>query len=71
MRKKDYQLIASLLSQYGYVKKHREDWVALCQLFASGLEATSPKFNRRKFLTACGIEHDYEAARQAFKDSED
>lgn len=56
MRKKDYELIGSAF-RYGETIPTGENqlyWVA--DFLASKLERAYPKFDRQKFLTACGIE---------------
>lgn len=55
MTKKDYELIARVLSY-----ADQENWTDHIELiaeeFADELENDNPKFNRDMFLTACGIE---------------
>ena len=57
MTKKDYELIASALNNT-YLG-HKE-WVRTLEQIAGTLADTlaehNPKFNRNKFLTACGIQ---------------
>jgi hypothetical protein len=51
MRKKDYELIAEVIAHYraGTINSLEE---ALAEVFA----ADNPKFDKQKFLAACGIE---------------
>lgn len=57
MTKKDYELIASVI--YSLYLGHT-DWTRSCEQvtsrFADKLAENNPKFNRSKFLQACGIE---------------
>lgn len=57
MSKKDYELIASVI--YSLYLGH-EDWrrsgEQVASRFADMLSEKNPKFNRSKFLQACGIE---------------
>lgn len=58
MTKKDYELIASVLRQAKYVNKTSADtkvWERICLLHASALGTTNPRFDRDKFLKACGV----------------
>lgn len=72
MTKKDYELIASVLSQARFVNKTASDtrvWERICLLYASALATTNPRFDRDKFLQACGIETAFE--QQEREDSEE
>lgn len=57
MTKKDYELIASVI--YSLYLGH-ENWnrnaEQVASRFADMLSEKNPKFNRSKFLQACGIE---------------
>lgn len=54
MTKKDYELIADWAA---YCKDMPLDLVAL-EILATKLEGDNPKFDRDKFLTACGVTND-------------
>jgi hypothetical protein len=60
MTRKDFELIADVLRdcREAYLDSgadpHSIDTVAEC--FAIRLPATNPRFNRERFLTACGLE---------------
>ena len=71
MTKKDYELIAQSLwiarpdwdnTPYEYVMNdiyktgRLNAWDNTCKTLAQGLEQNNPKFNRSKFLRACGLE---------------
>ena len=59
MSKKDYELIARVLSAdtptlgHWQAQQYRRETAAR---FAAELAATNPRFNRARFLTACGVE---------------
>ena len=62
MTKKDYELIADILQDcekdfapsmvYGQIKVSKRN---IAYQFARKLSLNNPRFNREKFLTACGI----------------
>lgn len=57
MTKKDYELIASTLDRI--VTRTGEEtglYITICEWLADSFEAANPKFNRSKFLQACGLE---------------
>jgi len=56
MSKKDYVLIAETLSEYQFTDP--QDKINLSNRFASALSATSPSFNRQRFLDAA-IHNEY------------
>lgn len=55
MTRKDYVLIASILkdSEGNIIDDMARD--ALADMFADALEDENPRFDREKFLRACGI----------------
>lgn len=69
MTKKDYELIANVLKdvKHGEIDMHERDdsveshqgmeyiWGETCKAFALYLEEANPRFDRNKFLQACGI----------------
>lgn len=59
MRKKDYELIASQIkwtsTAYGYGDSERNAVRQVAHELANVFEQEYPKFDRQKFLTACGI----------------
>lgn len=62
MTKKDYELIAGTLKpmQFTILDGNRwdgepSDYENVCNDFANALQKHNPKFDRKKFLTACGI----------------
>ena len=61
MTKKDYELIAGILSNSIYTaNKFKEEqgkgWIEHIALeFADSLTTTNPRFNRELFLKACGV----------------
>lgn len=63
MTKKDYELIAGIISNSIYTAtKFKEEqgrgWVEHIALeFAESLATTNPRFNRDLFLKACGVEN--------------
>jgi hypothetical protein len=54
MTKKDFELIAKAVKEItaDSYKQTRED---KANLFADALALTNPRFDRAKFLTACGV----------------
>lgn len=71
MTKKDYELIAGALSiakpaEHNYPSEitdidtyragRRHQWVNTCKTMADVLETTNTRFDRSKFITACGVE---------------
>ena len=55
MTKKDYELIASVLKENSW-RTTRKTYESLCWRFMAAFAEHNPKFNRSKFLEACGIE---------------
>lgn len=57
MTKKDYKLIAGTLYDVKYSDNvNNKDRKAIATLLAIRFELNNPKFNRSKFLKACGLE---------------
>lgn len=58
MTKKDYELIAGVIRShnYGGVWEYIRDIDIVAESFATTLALHNPKFDRNKFLQACGIE---------------
>lgn len=62
MTKKDYELIAQILkgaqnyeATFNDNEKGAKAIEGITQTFATMLATTNPRFNRAKFLTACGV----------------
>jgi hypothetical protein len=59
MTKKDYELIASTfvqqLSNYQDLTPEASAIRGVARGMATQLESTNPRFNRKLFLTACGV----------------
>lgn len=59
MTRKDYQLIAGVLqqnrAQFGQYDERAITLDAVAHQFATALEDTNPRFDRARFLTACGV----------------
>lgn len=55
MTKKDYELIAGVIRSIG-VNGIESDRVDMAQAFARALEDTNPRFDRDRFLAACGVD---------------
>ena len=56
MRKKDYELIANTLRYTRPVGDVLVDhWQYTCLSFADELQSDNPRFDRNKFLKACGV----------------
>lgn len=53
MTKKDYELIAEAINGTSYSDDGLD---GLAYLLAAKFESDNPRFNRNKFLQACGIE---------------
>lgn len=57
MTKKDYELIAMVISALpSFVEITEVGHERIALRFAGALESKNPKFNKSKFLQACGIE---------------
>lgn len=54
MTRKDYQLIASVLANFGAEGRPVDDRDEIAQLLATALQADNPRFDREKFLIASG-----------------
>jgi hypothetical protein len=61
MTKKDYELIAGIISDLVAQKKdagafsHNPELKTVAEDFAHALQDTNPRFDRARFLTACGV----------------
>lgn len=60
MTKKDYQLIAGVLKQsladdQAIMQLHQNALTATAKAMAEALAAENPRFDRTKFLEACGV----------------
>jgi hypothetical protein len=53
--RKDYQLIADLLKSANDEGNYNQALNPLINWFADELATTNPRFDRAKFLTACGV----------------
>lgn len=60
MTKKDFELIAEVFAHHRKSYGNRTDSVTLELIndLAEALEQANPRFNRTRFLEACGIEHE-------------
>ena len=60
MTKKDYEMIANELRAQnelvGNIYASRERYERACTLWAATLATTNPRFDRGRFLAACGVE---------------
>lgn len=59
MTKKDFELIASVIAQFGRVRQNAD---FLADIMAEKLSEKYPRFNREKFLKACGVEVEYKGS---------
>ena len=58
MTKKDFELIANVLkAHYGiaHVEQAQRMQASITEVFADTLASKNPRFNREKFLQACGV----------------
>ena len=59
MTRKDFQLIADAMRE-AFPGREISDayvtWATACHKLANGLETTNPRFDRSRFLAACGLE---------------
>ena len=55
MTKKDFELIARTLADWPRTDDEHESWEHGCRHFADALATTNPRFDRAKFLQACGV----------------
>ena len=70
MTKKDFILIASIMRKQ---KNDSEEWLKGCEQACDDLQKTNPRFDKEKFLRACGImqwacECGYEAEWNRYED---
>ena len=54
MTKKDFELIAEAIKEIT-VSDYPQDRKDKAQLFAAVLATTNPRFDRARFLSACGV----------------
>ena len=60
MTKKDYVLIAEAMRNVDYLLSNRNTFSfdvfpVICNIVANSLSSNNPRFDRNKFLTACGV----------------
>lgn len=56
MTRKDYQLIADVFANFGQMIELSETIGAdIARELANALQADNPRFDRARFLTACGV----------------
>jgi hypothetical protein len=56
MTRKDYQLIAEVFADFGQIIELEETIAAdLARNLANALQADNPRFDRHRFLVACGV----------------
>lgn len=58
MTKKDYELVASTLYSEGAWNSDdtpKSYFLGICYALADALATTNPRFDRAKFLAACGV----------------
>jgi len=56
MTRKDYQLIAEVFANFGQIIELEETIAAdIARNLANALQADNPRFDRDRFLTACGV----------------
>lgn len=56
MTRKDYQLIAEVFANFGQIIELEETIGAdLARNLADALQGDNPRFDRARFLTACGV----------------
>lgn len=59
MTRKDFELIAGILNQNGAGFSEGDEGYTLTRIlaaqFANALEQENPRFNRERFLAACGV----------------
>jgi len=56
MTKKDYELIADMLQNTEVLYRTKSAYQEACQQWAFRLMLTNPRFDRNRFLEACGVE---------------
>jgi hypothetical protein len=54
MTKKDFELIAKVVAR-STIGKGQEARTGIANAFADELEEINPRFDRARFLTACGV----------------
>ena len=59
MTRKDYQLISEVFAKFGKIQQLDQsiDWTGedLARNLTDALQADNPRFDRARFLTACGV----------------
>lgn len=60
MSKKDYELIARVVRSTDFAQSSTKNLETLANGLANALERDNPKFDKIKFLTACGIDYHQE-----------
>lgn len=59
MTRKDYQLISEVFARFGKIQQLDQsiNWTGadLARNLADALQADNPRFDRARFLTACGV----------------
>jgi len=56
MTRKDYQLIAEVFANFGQIIELEETIAAdIARNLANALQADNPRFDRDRFLVACGV----------------
>jgi hypothetical protein len=56
MTRKDYQLIAEVFANFGQIIELEETIAAdIARNLADALQGDNPRFDRARFLTACGV----------------
>jgi hypothetical protein len=56
MTRKDFELIAKALNDYSTTRgDYAQDRKDKAEFFADILTSTNPRFDRARFLTACGV----------------
>lgn len=58
MTKNDFQFIADIINDCGAELGWIETQAKVANKFADALKQTNPRFNREKFLEACGVYND-------------
>jgi len=53
MTRKDFQVIAEAIKDINARKAHGD---RIAELMAEALKKTNPRFDKKRFLTACGVE---------------
>lgn len=69
MTKRDFEMIAAVVREYGEMTGAEQRWLA--ERFAAALASTNPRFARGRFIAACMGEDSHDSAGRKVRYSAD